>query len=252
MTTPDAILRAIADHPWDETPRLLYADWLDDAGQPERAEFVRVQVGLDRFAAGDPARRPLVVRHLHFLKEFVPGWRAELPRLPGVEWGDFCRGLVEEVQVADERALTEHAAAIFAEPAVHVVRLARLVNGRRLAGVPELARVRWLRLISYRHPAREESVRELLRSPHLARLKALELDGNEAADRVAADLADGRFPELGELWLGQNRITDAGGRALADGPGLDRLHRLDLSNNRIDDPGVRAALVRRFGSAVKL
>lgn len=30
----------------DDTPRLIYADWLQDHGEPERAEFIRVQVEL--------------------------------------------------------------------------------------------------------------------------------------------------------------------------------------------------------------
>lgn len=36
-------LRAILAVPDDDAPRLIYADWLDENGQPERAEFIRVQ-----------------------------------------------------------------------------------------------------------------------------------------------------------------------------------------------------------------
>lgn len=36
-----AILADILDHPKDDTPRLVLADWLDDHGDPERAEFIR-------------------------------------------------------------------------------------------------------------------------------------------------------------------------------------------------------------------
>jgi uncharacterized protein (TIGR02996 family) len=32
--------------PPDDTPRLVYADWLEENGEPERAEFIRVQVEL--------------------------------------------------------------------------------------------------------------------------------------------------------------------------------------------------------------
>jgi uncharacterized protein (TIGR02996 family) len=34
-------LQAIIDAPEDDAPRLVYADWLEDNGQPERAEFIR-------------------------------------------------------------------------------------------------------------------------------------------------------------------------------------------------------------------
>lgn len=36
-----AFLRAIAANPDDDTPRLVFADWLEEHGEPERAEFVR-------------------------------------------------------------------------------------------------------------------------------------------------------------------------------------------------------------------
>ena len=41
-----AFLAAIAANPDDDTPRLIFADWLEEHGEPERAEFVRVQVEL--------------------------------------------------------------------------------------------------------------------------------------------------------------------------------------------------------------
>lgn len=45
------LLDAILDTPGDDVPRLVYADWLEDNGQPERAEFIRVQVELAGFVA---------------------------------------------------------------------------------------------------------------------------------------------------------------------------------------------------------
>jgi uncharacterized protein (TIGR02996 family) len=38
-----AFLRAVIDRPDDNLPRLIFADWLDEHGEPERAEFIRVQ-----------------------------------------------------------------------------------------------------------------------------------------------------------------------------------------------------------------
>jgi uncharacterized protein (TIGR02996 family) len=35
------LLAAIAEAPDEDTPRLVYADWLDEHDQPERAEFSR-------------------------------------------------------------------------------------------------------------------------------------------------------------------------------------------------------------------
>jgi uncharacterized protein (TIGR02996 family) len=41
VTEEEALLRAIDASPADQLPRLVYADWLDDRGDP-RAEFVRL------------------------------------------------------------------------------------------------------------------------------------------------------------------------------------------------------------------
>jgi uncharacterized protein (TIGR02996 family) len=37
-------LRAILDSPGDDAVRLVYADWLEDHGEPDRAEFIRLQL----------------------------------------------------------------------------------------------------------------------------------------------------------------------------------------------------------------
>ena len=46
MTQHDALLAAVCAAPDDDLPRLVYADWCDENGQPERAEFIRVQVTI--------------------------------------------------------------------------------------------------------------------------------------------------------------------------------------------------------------
>jgi uncharacterized protein (TIGR02996 family) len=46
MTDEADFLRAIIERPDDDLPRRVFADWLDEHGQPERAEFIRVQCEL--------------------------------------------------------------------------------------------------------------------------------------------------------------------------------------------------------------
>lgn len=48
MTERDALLAAILSSPEDDTPRMIYADWLEERGEVERADFVRVQCELAR------------------------------------------------------------------------------------------------------------------------------------------------------------------------------------------------------------
>jgi uncharacterized protein (TIGR02996 family) len=51
MTDDAPFLRDILENPDDDAPRLIYADWLDEHGGCDRAEFIRVQIELARMAA---------------------------------------------------------------------------------------------------------------------------------------------------------------------------------------------------------
>src|SRR5438094_4748150 len=48
MSDADALLDAIFDNPDDDTPRLVYADWLQEHGQANYAEFIRLQCAAAR------------------------------------------------------------------------------------------------------------------------------------------------------------------------------------------------------------
>src|SRR4051794_6643142 len=53
MTHDEALWQAIIDAPEEDAPRLVYADWLEEHGQPERAEFIRVQCELAKLPECD-------------------------------------------------------------------------------------------------------------------------------------------------------------------------------------------------------
>jgi uncharacterized protein (TIGR02996 family) len=60
MSDRDALIRAICESPDDDTVRLVFADWLDEHGDPARAAFIRLQCaleGIDPFTPG--LREPL-------------------------------------------------------------------------------------------------------------------------------------------------------------------------------------------------
>ena len=48
-----ALLRAVVDSPADDLPRLVAADWLDERGDPERAEFIRLQCAAEHEPSPD-------------------------------------------------------------------------------------------------------------------------------------------------------------------------------------------------------
>lgn len=54
MSDESALLTAIIAHPDEDTPRLAFADWLDENGDPDRAAFIRVQCRLAEMPPDDP------------------------------------------------------------------------------------------------------------------------------------------------------------------------------------------------------
>ena len=62
MNDHDAFLRKILENPADDGPRLAYADWLEERGELERAEFLRVEHLLTRLPPEDRRRAALRAR----------------------------------------------------------------------------------------------------------------------------------------------------------------------------------------------
>jgi uncharacterized protein (TIGR02996 family) len=97
-----ALLNAILAAPDDDLPRLVYADWLDENGRPERAEFIRLQCAWAK-ALHDPDRgdrvyladrlQDLVWAHGEDCWELPPAQQAV------VRWGEAERGFVNEAIV---------------------------------------------------------------------------------------------------------------------------------------------------------
>jgi uncharacterized protein (TIGR02996 family) len=241
MGAAHAFLHLILAAPDDDAPRLVYADWLDDAANPAdraRAEFIRVQCGLDRLPADDPRRPALAARERQLTAEYAAAWRAPLAGL--VSNQEFSRGFVEEVTV-EARRLIEHGEAIFAAAPVRHVRLVEAGPVlEKVAACPLLARLRGLTV--YAHHLGDRLARALAASPHLAALEVLDLGRNRLTDAGAEALAAAgdRLGGLTTLVLRENSVGESGARALAHAPGLGRLAALDLAINAVGAGGAEA------------
>jgi uncharacterized protein (TIGR02996 family) len=95
MTDEEALRAAVLAHPDDDTPRLVYADWCEDAGQAERAAFVRAQVEAARAEPHSPTARTAAATAKQLLAEYGETWTAHLSE--AVSWYGFERGFVDEV-----------------------------------------------------------------------------------------------------------------------------------------------------------
>src|SRR5262245_55204692 len=100
-----AFLRSVAANPDDDLPRLVYADYLDERGDP-RGEFVRLQVERPRLPPDDPRRAEWSARERELLRRHGDEWLGPLTRI--VSGHAFRRGFVEDVVVMTE-AFVAHA-----------------------------------------------------------------------------------------------------------------------------------------------
>ncbi len=80
MTEDEAFIRAIVDNPGDDTPRLVYAEWLDDRDDP-RGTYLRAEREWGRaWREGRPPGDATELRAL--AAELDPVWVARISRAP--------------------------------------------------------------------------------------------------------------------------------------------------------------------------
>src|SRR5262249_5760086 len=79
MSDADALLAAICETPEDDAPRLVYADWLGEQGDQDRARLIRGQIGPAAMDEDDPAFVELAERLQALEKANVSRWRKGLP-----------------------------------------------------------------------------------------------------------------------------------------------------------------------------
>src|SRR5262245_27205938 len=117
LTEAEAFLPRIRAYPDDDAQRLIFADWLDEQGDP-RGRFIRVQLALAHLPEDDPARERLLITENELLAALRKEW--ETP-FRGLATGlVFRRGFVDELNV-EGRHFVRHAHEIFdASPVRHV------------------------------------------------------------------------------------------------------------------------------------
>jgi uncharacterized protein (TIGR02996 family) len=247
-----ALLAAVLDDPDNDDLRLVLADWLEEHGEAERAELVRVQIELARAGTGNERFGFLQTRERQLLAPHAGKWfdyldvanRFRRGFLDGIR----CDGPAHFLAVADRlfasqpvRCLRFYSAAAW-DPAATV----------ELAACPHLARIRRLGLPRWERP--DEPLLALTASPHLAGLRTLDLGGYDEHDRRIGDdlfaelvgrghrppppcLAGLRALRVGWAGLGDDTLHN-----LLASPCAEALTALDLESNEFTAAGV-AALV---------
>jgi uncharacterized protein (TIGR02996 family) len=258
MTTLDALHAAVVARPDEDTPRLAYADHLDELGgdsNAARAEFIRVQIERARLPRTDPRRAELLARERELAG--VWAWEWAVPLREHVSEWVFRRGFVEKVETYIEKTAEQFRELMALAPVRHIRSTGQFCELEGLAeALPHLAKLRGLKIWGL-YAFKDETVRAILTSPHLAELRTLILyhdrNGNLVDDSV---LIEGlmsphraKLVRLGvnidDQWRGPSADVL---RAMAASPHLRRVRRLKLSDARLD--GDLAA--RLFGALPRL
>jgi uncharacterized protein (TIGR02996 family) len=268
MTDHDPFLHAIVSQPDADAPRLIYADWLEEQGHAERAEFIRVQCELAVMKTKEVSAWDLTrLQELEDREEELLELPAALGENPIGDVARHCRhhrGFIEEATLSLGMFLFQ------AERALRWVPLRRLTLTHLeeqhlpiLAKTPALGRLQGLTLRN--DPVSQVlDLRELLASEHLQtlaaftlvnilnrplghqqpypvgptlcklKLSALQLDTRDLEQFLQSPLCH----RLGELHL-QVDMYDPGCMAtlihFMENAGLERLH---MVNNSLADPGL--------------
>ena len=230
MHDRDAFFAAIVSRPDDDLPRLIYADYLDERGDAERAEFIRLQCAAARGEPDVDLRRIAQLDAAHHER-----WLAECG--PSVYYAAFRRGFAEHVVMSARDFLRDGPELRSRSPIRSMALLGAGQVLARLLAEPHLAGLTALHLTG--SMLGDHGVERLTECEHLSSLTTLRLARNEVSDSgVSALAAAVHLEQLRVLSLNGNSIGDSGVWELARTPCLNQLTTLDLSGNEISVTGV--------------
>jgi uncharacterized protein (TIGR02996 family) len=164
----EMLLAEIVENPDDDMPRLIYADWLEERGDP-RAEFIRVQCELV-----NPGSQVPMSELQRTERRLIAAHRAEWLDQLGMPlmWYDFRRGFVEDAVVRAAAFIWQQGRLLEVSPIRHLrIHLTDIEQAAAFARIASLRHLRRLHLSA--NQASRALLAPLLASDHLRDLQQL-------------------------------------------------------------------------------
>lgn len=246
--TEKAFWDEIIAYPDDDGPRLVYADWLEERGDP-RGEFIRVQCARARCPSWHRDSLLLGWREKELLYRHGHHWRAQLPNLPGVAWKHFERGFITSARVINLDVLRQQAGSLTAHTPLNELRVMEpTANWDQTPTLP------WLQKLRCGPEMYIDDMHRFSDSPLLDHLRVLELPAmNLENDGVVALARSPRLKNIERLDLRENFIGTAGAHTLAYTPIFRNLTHLSLRGvgfgSYSDDPMLQEVGVRELAQS---
>ncbi|MCA9067319.1 MAG: TIGR02996 domain-containing protein [Planctomycetaceae bacterium] len=227
----DQILQAIIDNPEDDIVRLIYADWLEECGESDRAELIRIQCEAEEIAKTNPFRaRQLNTRARKLLAQKEEIW---LGRLYGsLRDRVYRRGFLFQVRILASALLKNMDKFLELGPIHHVTLEGAGASGylAQIAKLHQLSRIRsWnlrANLLNY------HQVESLVCSSCVENARRLDLGANPFGNPGAKAVANSKYlTNLETLGLDHTQVTDDGFLALAESENLPRLRFVNFNTN---------------------
>jgi uncharacterized protein (TIGR02996 family) len=234
-------LKAILAAPEDDALRLVYADWLQENGQPERAEFIRAECEMAALHDGphgvpdrweSPRFWELWERARELSDRHAATWFADLFKAHRGEM-ETHRGFPHHVALTARKFIDRGDELFRAAPTIEDVFINRLgPNMRALARTPALKHVR--KLTFFETPVWEAEAQHLAASPYLGNLRELHIGFTDTAIGPVGAIALARAKSLRQLQkldIGNHAIYDAGAEALLTSDRFAGLTDVHFGNN---------------------
>lgn len=238
----------VRKNPFDNTPRLILADFLEESGDP-LGEFIRVQVGLSQLPDNDRGRAALETRERVLIDAYGEQWLEPLRKLgaEGVSIGCFQRGLIERIKITARNFLNHGAELCSCSPALHTIQLKALDEAfDDFAEFALPTQIRGLDLTNSKITVLNKRSEKWYQMHCIDQLSELDLRFTQTTDVELSGLCRRDIRNLQLLHLSANSITADGAQCLAGCAALHNLQRLFMSLNKIGSDGAYALATSPF------